>query len=282
MHRSTLLTAALAATVLAACKPADTKTQAAAPPPPPPAPNVVTMTAIDYGYQGPDTIPAGMTTFRLVDQGKEPHQIQLIRLNEGKTMQDFTALPNNGPTPAWVVFVGGPSAADPGDTATATLSVEPGKYVMLCFIPSPDGKPHVAKGMIRPLEVVAAPGAVAAAPQADISLKLIDYGFTFSQPITSGHHTIKVENAGTQPHELVLVRLDPGKKAEDFIHWADKMTGPPPGHLMSGLAGITPGSTAYVSDDFTPGPYALVCFYPDAKDGKPHFMHGMIQTMTVS
>ena len=27
--------------------------------------------------------------------------------------------------------------------------------------------------------------------------------------------------------------------------------------------------------------YALICFYPDAKDGKPHVMHGMLKEITV-
>ena len=33
---------------------------------------------------------------------------------------------------------------------------------------------------------------------------------------------------------------------------------------------------------FEPGSYALICFVPDAKDGKPHAMHGMLKTLTVS
>jgi hypothetical protein len=33
--------------------------------------------------------------------------------------------------------------------------------------------------------------------------------------------------------------------------------------------------------NFTPGHYALICFVPDAKDGKAHFMHGMTQDFDV-
>jgi hypothetical protein len=33
--------------------------------------------------------------------------------------------------------------------------------------------------------------------------------------------------------------------------------------------------------DFEPGRYALLCFVPDAGDGMPHFMHGMVQEFTV-
>jgi hypothetical protein len=31
-----------------------------------------------------------------------------------------------------------------------------------------------------------------------------------------------------------------------------------------------------------PGNYVLICFEPDAKDGMPHFVHGMLQAFTVS
>jgi hypothetical protein len=41
------------------------------------------------------------------------------------------------------------------------------------------------------------------------------------------------------------------------------------------------GAAAYVTIDFTPGDYALVCFLPDAKDGKPHFTHGMVKQIHV-
>ena len=36
---------------------------------------------------------------------------------------------------------------------------------------------------------------------------------------------------------------------------------------------------AYV--DLAPGNYGLICFIPDAKDGKPHFMHGMATQFSV-
>jgi hypothetical protein len=37
----------------------------------------------------------------------------------------------------------------------------------------------------------------------------------------------------------------------------------------------------YFSADFVPGSYALICFLPDVKDGKPHFVHGMVQQIEV-
>jgi hypothetical protein len=61
----------------------------------------------------------------------------------------------------------------------------------------------------------------------------------------------------------------------------EKMDGPPPGKALGGVAGIAPGMSQSFTADFTPGNYALICFLPDATDGKPHFVHGMIQQIAV-
>ena len=38
----------------------------------------------------------------------------------------------------------------------------------------------------------------------------------------------------------------------------------------------------YFTADLTPGNYALLCFVPDAKDGKPHLEHGMVKQFKIS
>ena len=63
--------------------------------------------------------------------------------------------------------------------------------------------------------------------------------------------------------------------------WLGKMEGPPPGKALGGIAGMQTGMSEYFSADFVPGNYVLICFVPDAKDGKPHFAHGMVQQITV-
>jgi hypothetical protein len=153
---------------------------------------------------------------------------------------------------------------------------------LICFIPSSDGTPHFAKGMIRPLTVVASSDADAPEQTADIVMSLKDYSFTMSKPITAGKHTIRIESSGDQSHELQLVRLAPGRKAEDVPAWIAKPNGPPPGEPIGGVPGMQKGSVAFITADFTPGDYALICFLADAKDGKPHFTHGMIQQVHIS
>ena len=38
--------------------------------------------------------------------------------------------------------------------------------------------------------------------------------------------------------------------------------------LTAEISGIAPGQHAYVTDNFTPGTYGMVCFVPDAKDAR--------------
>ena len=279
----------IAAGTLAGCKsdrsPGGTSTPpATATEPPKPAPTIVTVTATDYQFDAPATAPAGAVTIHLINHGKELHQVQLIKLEDGKTAADLAkALQNSGPPPSWIKFVGGPNGIPPGQEAEATSVLAPGSYVFLCFIPSPDGVMHAAKGMVRPFEVTAGSGALAEAPATDVTIKLTDYAFEPSPALTQGRHTIMVENAGPQPHELVLLKLAPGKKAEDFGRWAETgMKGPPPAEPLGGVAFLDKGSEGFFTADLSPGDYGFICFVPDAKDGRPHLAHGMMKTVTVN
>jgi hypothetical protein len=61
-----------------------------------------------------------------------------------------------------------------------------------------------------------------------------------------------------------------------------KPVGPAPGTIHGGLSGIMPGAHSFIEVDLPPGDYGLLCFLPDAKDGKPHFEHGMAQQAKVT
>jgi len=248
------------------------------------APAIVTVTATDFRFDAPATAPAGAVTIHLINHGKELHQVQLVKLEDGKTAADFAkALQTPGPPPSWIKFVGGPNGIAPGQEARATSVLAPGSYMYLCFIPSQDGVMHAAKGMVRPFEVTATSGAMAEAPAADVTITLTDYAFDSSQPLTAGAHTILVKNAGPQAHEIVLLRLPPGKKAEDFGRWAETgMKGPPPAEPLGGVGFLDKGSEGSFTADLTPGDYGFICFVPDAKDGKPHLAHAMMKTITVN
>jgi uncharacterized cupredoxin-like copper-binding protein len=206
----------------------------------------------------------------------------IVKLGARKTVDDLrAALANPGPPPSWVKFLGGPNASDPGVEANATVMMEPGNYALVCFVDL-GGPPHFAKGMVRALTVV--PGkSTASKPKADLTVTLVDYGFKLSSPIRAGTRTLRVHNAAKLDHELELVQLAPGKTLGDLMAWLSKMEGPPPGKALGGIAGMSPGVADYFTANFSSGSkYVLICFIPDARDGKPHFAHGMVQQITVN
>jgi hypothetical protein len=113
-------------------------------------------------------------------------------------------------------------------------------------------------------------------------MTLSDYDFQLSTPLTAGRRVIRSDNSAEQPHELVFVKLNPGKTAQDLAEWATKMEGPPPGVPVPGTSPMSKGMSNTVVVDVTAGDYALVCFVPDAKDGRPHLAHGMLKQITVN
>lgn len=78
--------------------------------------SAVIVVANDYGFAGPDRIPAGVTTMQVVNKGQDLHHIQVLQLLQGKTAEDFrkTMAAGPGPMPTWVRFIGGPNAVAPG------------------------------------------------------------------------------------------------------------------------------------------------------------------------
>jgi len=203
----------------------------------------VTVTAADYAFTAPDTIPAGLTEIRLLNRGSEMHHVFLIRLDGGKLMSDlFAEMKGEGPLPSWAKEVGGPNTPGPGGEATAIVRLKAGRYAMICVIPSPDGKPHVMKGMAKEITVAPATSNTSAANiRIASTVTLVDYGFKFSQPLQAGRQTIRVVNQAGQSHELVLVRLAPGKSPADVLAWMEKMEGPPPGAPIGGSTPMAQG-----------------------------------------
>lgn len=244
--------------------------------------NTVTITAHDFGFTAPARVAAGLTRIRFINNGGTIHHAQLVRFTGGHTVKDYVAaLKPDAPPPKWATDVGGPNAVGPHDELAVIQSLEPGNYGIVCFVDLPDHVPHLMKGMSRDLTVTRAGANSSALPEGDVSVDLVDYNFKWSEPLTAGAHRITVRTDAPQPHELTVIRLNPGKSANDLLAWLEKMEGPPPGKLLGGVAGLAKGKPVSVGLVFTPADYVFICFVPDMKDGKPHFMHGMVQTVTV-
>ena len=275
-------TAAALLLVLAACggadRPADQPSTPAVVQPP-----VVTFTATDFAFQGPDTIAPGFTTLRMVNQGPQEHHLILARLDDGYTLDSLTAFMQKDPAgvPPFATWRGAANAVLAGDSTGSTVDLPAGRYALLCFIPDPaTGAPHIVKGMLRELIVAGTPTG-AAAPTASGELRLKDLGYTMPA-WTAGTQTIHVINDGPQIHEAQLLRLEPGKTAKDYIATAvPGYKGPKAGRPVGGSGALGAGLDNYWTVTLEPGNYLLMCYVP-GPDGTPHIMKGMIQEFTVA
>lgn len=252
-------------------------------------PVVVTFTAGEYAFGAPPTVPAGLVTLRLDNRGKEPHHMQLFKLEDGKSFKDFAeamhAAQPGTPLPKWIRRAGGPGGVMPGNQSNATQTLDAGSFAAVCFVSAPDGMPHFLKGMMQPLEIATVEDAAEGdEPRSDLTLHLSEYDFHFTKPVTAGEHTIRVEAAGKQPHDVQIWRLGPGQTVADFTAWLEGgEQGPPPGEgWIGGVSGLEAGDHALITATFEPGNYALICFEADEGDRRPHFLHGMVKQLTVS
>jgi len=266
------------ALMLAACGSVATSSQAASAIP------EITIKADDYSFDAPDQIEAGLVKVNLVNDGQEPHHAQMVRLNDGVTLEQFQAALQEGEAAAFplIAFVGGPGLVDPGLGSQVTLDLTPGQYLLLCFVPSHDGVPHLAKGMVRPIEVVATETKNEIAKiEADTAVTLLDFSFTMPAEFKAGPQIWEITNEGQQPHEIMLVKLAEGKTIADIQAFMEAPHGTPPFSQIGGFQAINPGASGWLNLDLTPGEYVALCHVPDPASGKAHEELGMVMPFSV-
>ena len=243
------------------------------------ADDAVTFTARDHAFDGPVSMSAGHVTVRLVNQGHDPHHAQLIKLTQGKTAKDFVTAIKAEPfaTPEWAHYAGGPNAVMGNETAEATVDLQAGDYVVICQVPDRQGMPHLASGMIKPVRVIEDQRRRRGPTNhADSVIRAIDFRFNVQQPLRAGQQRVRFVNRGVQPHEAVLVQLNPGATLKDFVAFFEpNASGPPPGRPIGGMAGLEQDQEGSFVVKLTPGRYGLICFFLDPGSRMPHFAKGM-------
>lgn len=254
--------------------------------------DLVVTAGVDGGYEYdvPERVPAGLTRVSLVNDGEEPHHAQLLRLDDGATVDDLeAALAAGGPPAALSVgtFEGGTGLVDPGETsrADAVVDLGEGTWVLICFVEGPDGAPHVAHGMLRAFDVdgdgggSGTPGSTDP-PAADAEVALVDYGVDAPDSLP-GHALLDVSNSSAaEPHELLVARLEGDATAGDVID-AIEAGDRPPARAVGGLQAILPGASQRLQLDLEPGRYVLLCAVP-SPDGVAHHAKGMVREVEVT
>ena len=119
-----------------------------------PSPNL-TVRLKDFSFTIPEKLPAGPTTIKVINDGPEYHEFNLLKLAEGKTLQDVAHYMEAPDGPPPFIAIGGMNGLDVGRTGYVAIDFQPGTYVAICNIPSPkaEGSPHSMLGMIKEFSV---------------------------------------------------------------------------------------------------------------------------------
>jgi hypothetical protein len=190
------------------------------------AQNEVTLTATEEGFEAPETLESGYTTFTLQNELETPYSVSIYRLAEGRTAEDLHATleaieqgfgeDGGDLTAAFqeffaaAVLLSGPSAA-PGEQASAGVVLEPGNHVLIGEAqggPEGEGEPteeaEPREQTVREFEVTES-DSPAEAPEADVIVDMGDYYFEMPDEISSGSQLWEVTNSGEEVH---LVSVD--------------------------------------------------------------------------
>lgn len=261
-----------------------------------PAPPVVNIVARDFAFEVADTLPDGWVTVDFENEGQEEHFAYLYRLPDDKTIDELRseALAPFGAAwygyvsgeisreeaeerfrtdiPAWfydeIISVGGPALTEPGEHARVTIELEPGTYVLECYVKRPDGTWHTELGMQRTVIVAETEREVEAAPpEADARMTLSNYAIEWEGEIDGGSGVVEVHATdrpdGLMPHDINLFRLDEEVTTADIVEWMDWMESegfraPAPAHSLGGMEHLSPDRAGYVHLELQPGSYAWV------------------------
>lgn len=244
----------------------------------------------DFAFIAPARLASGWTTFRLTNTGEQPHFMILWKLPEGVKFADYAEFGRMfqeeydhyfggeatqdemigsivSGLPEWfggLRGMGGVALTSPGLTAETTVRLEPGDYVMECYVVTPEGKFHGSLGMLRPL-IVTEETTGLEPPEADVRVTLSNYTMEIEGELSAGEHVIAVhatEDAeGIILHDVNLARLSADASLEEvgsWMSWIDALRAPAPAEFLGGADHLTGGSTSYFRVSLEPGRYAFV------------------------
>lgn len=252
-----------------------------------------------------EEIPAGRTTLRLDNASNVIHFALVGKMpsvdGDQKTVEDSKSevvpvfqnimddingreprFPDAGlELPAWygqVVYLGGPGLTSPGETSEVTLDLEPGTYVIECYIKMADGTFHSTEDMIEGLTVTEAVSDASTSPPASDARVSVSFdgGIQMDGDLSPGLRTVEVTFTDQRAHEhflghdVHLVRLEDGADLDAlgaWMSWSDPggLIEPAPSgvRFLGGTQEMPEGTGAYVTVELEAGDYAWIAEVPD-------------------
>lgn len=243
---------------------------------------VVDVQAAEFFFVAPDTIAAGLTTFRLLQTGMMAsrlkqgltgralvadkgdntrgfHMLWVVRLDSGKTVGDLRRAAQAGDRETgWVHQMGGAASMLPPLMSNVTMDLPPGRYALVCYVGSARedrSRYHLLHGMARSLTVVATSAPRPPAPKVDVHATIDGDGVvTLAAPVREGRVVIRVQNRTERNAEFRFMRVPDGVTAAAFL---SQPQGAEPGVSAGGLSMVPPGRSLITTIDVTRGEYIV-------------------------
>ncbi len=279
-----------------------------------PEPTFVEYTVTGLQFDGPTTIPSGWVTIRLNNMSAMTHFAIVERLPDSISVEDQQRLvapvfqnfmdnyngrelsaPDAGmELPEWfggIEFLGGPGLVGPGNVAETTVYIEPGNYMLECYVKT-DGIFHsynpdpTQNGMVLGLTVTGENnGNDEPTPTMELSISS-ENGMSFTGDPVEGINVVKVTFADQGVyenfvgHDVHLVKIEEDSDQAEVAAWMNWTTPeglqtPAPATFLGGVNEMPAGGVGYMHITLKPGTYAWVAEVPDPG------AKGMLKVFTV-
>lgn len=267
--------------------------------------NVLPLEVVGMTFSGPDTVKSGWTTVRITNDGGMTHFGLVYKLPDGVDAEmvdeevvrrfqasltarlagdDAEADRLLAGMPEWVgglTWLGGPGMIANGVVGEATMYLEPGNYIVECYVKT-NGVQHNFNpepgefGMVHPFTVLAEEGGMAE-PEANVTLELRNDGYRIADgQFQAGANSVRarfVEQSlynGFVGHDAHVFRIEDGTDVDAAAKWVDffpidGQQTPAPAKFVGGIHDMPEGSTGYFTLQLEPGRYGIAAEIPDTQ-----------------
>lgn len=263
-------------------------------------------------FETVDEIKSGWTTFHYLNKSQDPHFFILEKMPDTlglytykqdlfppfisafehfekgeieEGMKEFEQIPQ------WffeVELSGGVGLTSKNTTSKTTIFLDPGTYIMECYVRMPNGLGHVFMGMIKQL-VVTDESNGNSPPEADFNINISsENGILFNDSIKAGNYTLAASFEDQKQyehlmgHDVNLVKIENERVIPELDNWLNIAeftafrTPEPEGVLfLGGVEDLPAGKTGYMEVTLEKGDYLLISEIPNAVE------RNMIKRFTV-
>lgn len=259
----------------------------------------VVTTGMDFDMV--DSVNSGWTTFKYVNNSYETHFFILEKMPDSLGLEDYKrdlfppfksafehfekgeieeGMKEFEKIPEWfyrVELAGGVGLTSKKTTSKSTIFLEPGTYVMECYVRMPNGMPHTFLGMVKELTVIDESNNIEE-PKADHNIVISsENGLTFKDSLKVGNYNFSVKFEDQKlyehflGHDVNLVKIENDTLLNTLGNWINSSdlksfrTPSPKGlTFLGGVEDLPANKTGYFEANLEKGKYILISEIPNS------------------